>query len=72
MLGARRCPPADSGVDAAKAWLDDIILEDDCILCGASHTACVRDVLRQPTAGLDYEDGGQNGACSARAARGCT
>ena len=71
MLGGYvKCPPADSGVDAAKAWLDDIILEDDCILCGASHTACVRDVLRQPTyAGLDYEDGGQNGAVQCE---GCT
>ena len=49
---------------------DDIILEDDCICCGAPHTARVRDVLRQPTyAGFDYEDGGQNGAVQCE---GCT
>ena len=57
LRGHVKCPPADGDVDAAKAWLDDIILEDDCICCGAPHTARVRDVLRQPTyAGFDYED----------------
>jgi hypothetical protein len=51
------------GYITLEGGLDKVVFSGRCSECGTTLTSTLRDVLAQPDyAGLDYEDGGQNGA----------